>query len=100
MTPVDIERIGQALYPGVSYRGRPAWRAWLADGLEDGGRPLNRRRVREWTSGAAAIPAGFAQLLELAEPLADRLALATLPRGTRIRERMAEVIAQGGGHGR
>lgn len=90
MTPADIERIGRALYPDVSYAGKPAWQAWLADGL--GYKKERRRRVREWLAGTAEVPELVAQVLAAAELLAAELALATLPRGTPIVERMASLV--------
>jgi len=86
MTSRDITCVGQALYPGVAYRGHPAWKAWLADGLG-----VHRPRVREWTDGRAEISDMAARVLAAATPLAQVLALADHPQGTPIAWRIAEL---------
>ena len=90
MTPDEIARIGQGLYAGASYAGKPAWQSRLAGGLG-----VLPRTVRKWVSGDAEIPERRAATLRRADLLADRLAMASHP-GTLIEDRIAELAARGG----
>ena len=88
----DVARIGTSIYRGVVYNGSPAWQSWLADGLS-----VNSATVRRWLMDGApsrrAVPAPLALLLLAAERVAGRLEMWSLPRGTLIVDRMAEVAS-------
>jgi hypothetical protein len=88
----DVARIGAALYRGISYRGRPAWQSWLADGLG-----VVPQSVRRWLADGTShvdVPQTTAGLLVAAERIADRLRMWEQPRGTLIVDRMAELAAR------
>ena len=94
LTPMDLTRIGTALYRGVAYNGRSAWQSWLADGLM-----VNSVTVRRWlmanTISRRSMPVPIARLLLAAEGVAEHLALWDQPRGTVIVDRMADVSRTG-----
>jgi len=91
LSAAEVARIGAALYQGVTYRGRPAWQTWLAEGLG-----VTPPCVRRWLAtgvSRAVMPPTTVGLLLAAEKVAGRLAMWEQPRGTLITERMAMLIS-------
>jgi hypothetical protein len=90
ISPQDLNRIGAALYRGVSYNGRPAWQSWLAGGVG-----VDRVTVRRWLmedkSSGRAVPEPVAILLLAAERACERLRMWEQPRGTAIADRMTDL---------
>jgi hypothetical protein len=93
ISPSEIASIGNNLYRGIEYNGRPAWQSWLAEGLA-----VDTVTVRRWlmteTPSRRAMPQPIAVLLVAADKVADRLQLWGQPRGTLIAERMAQAVFQ------
>jgi len=79
------------IYRGVSYKGRPAWQAWFADGLA-----VDSATVRRWLMDGAvsarSVPPPVASLVIAAERVADILKMWEQPRGMLIADRMADVV--------
>jgi len=88
----EFANIGANLYRGISYNGRPAWQAWLAEGLG-----VNAATIRRWLMEEAlsrrSMPRPVSALLIAANGIADRLQMWRQPRGKLIVQRMADLAS-------
>ncbi|ARJ66111.1 protein of unknown function (plasmid) [Magnetospirillum sp. XM-1] len=88
----EFNTAARILYPGAATaRGQEMTTASLADGLG-----VEGRKMRKWKGGQNSAPAIVSDVILAAATVADDLALADQPRGTRIVWRMADVIRDKG----
>ncbi len=72
LTPGRLARIGAKIFHGVSYKGRPAWQGWFADGLAVDS-AIVRRWLMDGAVSARSVPPPAASLVIAAERVADIL---------------------------